>query len=216
MHRETEHNENRTASPVVRLSETQVREEIDVRCDAFYDDPVMPYVIGSAGSGYDRHLRTLGNFFVMARVWRNEPVLAISDGSTLVAAATLTLPGERQPPAQLAQLRETVWRELGERARKRYEAFGEATKKFEIDQPHYHLNMLGVRRSHHGQGLARQLLDAVHAISSDDPASCGVTLTTEDPRNVPLYQHFGYRIAGHARVDGHLESWGFFRPDAVG
>jgi hypothetical protein len=41
-----------------------------------------------------------------------------------------------------------------------------------------------------------------------------VTLTTEDPVNVPLYQRFGYRILGHVEVGADLESWGFFREEA--
>jgi GNAT superfamily N-acetyltransferase len=211
MNRNSNHTESRDASPVSRLSEAQVSHAVDVLCDAFHDYPVMRNVIGSAGGDYDRRLHKLINFFVMARVWRGEPILAVSNGSDLVATALLTLPGKRQPPAELAQHREAVWRELGEAARMRYEAFGEATRKFEISQPHYHLNMIGVRRSHHGKGLSRQLLDAVHAMSHSDPVSCGVTLTTEDFRNVSLYEHFGYETVGHVRVDAQLETWGFFR-----
>ncbi|MCI0691800.1 GNAT family N-acetyltransferase [candidate division KSB1 bacterium] len=173
----------------------------------------MRYVIGSADGDYDRRLHTLINFFVMARVWRSEPILGVSNGSALVATAILTLPGKRQPPAELAEHREAVWRELGQAARRRYEAFGEATQKFDIGQPHYHLNMIGVRRSHHGKGLSRQLLDAVHAMSHSDPVSHGVTLTTEDFRNVSFYEHFGYKTVGHVRIDGQLNTWGFFRPN---
>lgn len=201
------------ASPVSRLSEAQVSQAVNVLCDAFHDYPVMWYVIGPADGDYERRLHTLINFFVMARVWRGEPIWGVSNGGELVAAAALTLPGKRQPPAELAQLREAVWRELGQFARKRYEIFGEATQTFDIGRPHYHLNMIGVRRSHHGKGLARQLLDAVHAMSQNDPASHGVTLTTEDARNVSLYQRFGYEIVGHARIDAQLETWGFFRPN---
>jgi GNAT superfamily N-acetyltransferase len=186
---------------------------VAVLCDAFHDYPVMQYVIGQVGGDYDRHLHTLINFFVMARVWRGEPILGVSDGSALVATAILTLPGKRQPPVELAQLREAVWRELGQSARRRYEAFGEATRKFEIRQPHYHLNMIGVRRSHHGKGLSRRLLDAVHAMSHSDPFSHGVTLTTEDFRNVSLYEHFGYKTVGHVRIEAQLNTWGFFRPN---
>lgn len=208
----TDNVESRGTSPVRRLSESQVSQAVAVLCDAFHDYPVMRYVIGPVGGDYDRHLRTLVNFFVMARVWRDEPILAVSNGSDLVATAILTLPGKRQPPAELAQLREFVWSELGQFARTRYEAFGEATQTFDIGQPHYHLNMIGVRRSHAGEGLARQLLDAVHAMSRDDPASYGVSLTTEDPRNISLYRYFGYKVVGHARIDTRLETWGFFRP----
>jgi hypothetical protein len=45
-----------------------------------------------------------------------------------------------------------------------------------------------------------------------DPRSSGVTLTTEKPENLPLYQRFGYRQTGHARVSAVLETWGFYRP----
>lgn len=211
MNRNINHPASRIAASVRRLPAGQVSQAVDVLCNAFHDYPVMRYVIGPVGGDYDRRLRTLVNFFVMARVWRDDPILGVSNGSELIAVATLTLPGKRQPPAALAQLREAVWRELGDAARLRYEAFGQATQKFDMKQPHYHLNMIGVRRSHAGQGLARLLLDAVHAMSNRDPVSLGVTLTTEDFQNVSLYRHFGYQVAGHARVDAQLETWSLFR-----
>ncbi len=200
------------AFSVNKLSEAQTSEGVAVLCDAFYDYPVMRYVIGTVGD-YDQRLQTLINFFVMARVWRGEPILGVLEGKAIVATAILTPPGKREPSTEFAQHREALWRELGDAARIRYETYGEATKKFDIGTPHYHLNMIGVRRSHHGKGLARQLLDAVHEMSRTDPASSGVTLTTEDSQNVALYQHFGYEIVGHIRVDSQLETWGFFRPD---
>jgi len=30
---------------------------------------------------------------------------------------------------------------------------------------------------------------------------------------VPIYQHLGYEIVGHATVAPDLRTWGFFRPD---
>ncbi len=65
-----------------------------------------------------------------------------------------------------------------------------------------------------GQGLARPLLEAAAAQSDDDPGSSGVSLTTELPRNLTLYQYFGYEIVGHARISSDLETWGLFRPRA--
>jgi len=37
-----------------------------------------------------------------------------------------------------------------------------------------------------------------------------VTLTTETPANLSLYDHFGYQVRGHVRVSPALESWGLF------
>ena len=74
--------------------------------------------------------------------------------------------------------------------------------------------MLGVRSSYAGQGLARRLLDVLHERSCRDRESRGVTLNTEDARNLPLYQHFGYRVIGQARVSDELQTWAFYRADA--
>lgn len=56
------------------------------------------------------------------------------------------------------------------------------------------------------------MLAALHEISAIDPISTGVSLTTEDPGNVPLYERFGYEIVGRIGV-GNFDSWSFFRPD---
>lgn len=51
-------------------------------------------------------------------------------------------------------------------------------------------------------------------MSRADPESAGVSLTTETPRNLPFYEHFGYRILGQGETpDGKLRSWTLFRPD---
>jgi GNAT superfamily N-acetyltransferase len=113
-------------------------------------------------------------------------------------------------------LRAEVWAELGSDARARYDAYTAATQQLVIGTPHYHLNMIGVRRSHQGQGLARVLLDAVHERSGGDARSTGVSLTTEHAGNVRLYEHFGYRIRGHARVAEALETWMLFRQNDGG
>ena len=198
---------------MLRVPPERANEAADVLRDAFHAYPTMRYVIGGTGEEYDRALRTLVRYFVLARFTHGEPVLAIADEEELVAVATVTLPGERITPPSLSARREEMWRELGAEARERYEAFARATDTFVVERPHLHLNMIGTRRSHAGRGLARRLLEAVHAVSREDPRSCGVTLTTEDPGNVALYRHFGYEVIGRARISDALETWGLFRPD---
>jgi GNAT superfamily N-acetyltransferase len=197
---------------VTRLPAAQTEDAVTVLCDAFRDYPVMRYVLGSSGD-YDRRLRTLIGFFVSARVYRDEPVLGIHDrDGTLSATAIVSLPSQGDAPERLVTRREQVWAELGAAERQRYEAYGAACAQFTVDSPNYHLNMIGVRRSHAGRGLARKLLEAVHRLSDADDSSCGVTLSTETERNLPLYEYFGYRRLGHAIVDDGLETWAFFRP----
>jgi GNAT superfamily N-acetyltransferase len=201
------------AVPVHPLSPADLPEIVAVMSDAFHDYPVMRYVLGP-GEPYERRLQTLVELFVSNRAYRGDPMVGVRDESgTLVGAATMTLPRPTDPPLALLTLRETLWGELGADARARYDEFVAATQQSAIPEPHYHLNMIGVRRSHHGRGLARPLLDAVHERSRRDGASRGVSLTTERAENVRLYQHFGYRLVGHARVGDAFETWTLFRED---
>jgi ribosomal protein S18 acetylase RimI-like enzyme len=215
-------------SPII-LPPERAPEAIDVLSDAFSEYPVMRFVIGgpesqglpapSRGSPeaeeYDQSLRALVTFFVMARVLRKEPILALAGqgDAGLVGVATLTLPVSGPTPEALDAYRTRAWMQGGDDARARYEALGVIWQEFAIDEPHYHLNMIGVPRTHAGQGLGRVLLDEVHRISREDPGSSGVSLTTEDPRNVELYRHVGYEVVGEGHVPGGIRTWAMFRPD---
>lgn len=196
---------------VLALPHERARDVASVLCEAFADYPVMRFVLGEQGD-YARRLDTLIGFFTAARVHRGETLLGITGEVELVAAALVSDPARETPPS-LDPVRDETWAALGEPTRERYTAFGEATSTFDVEVPHIHLNMIGVRRAGRGLGLGRLLLDHVHEMSRLDPRSEGVSLTTEDPANVPLYEHFGYEVIGYARVSPELETWGFFRPD---
>lgn len=198
---------------VHRLDATAVPQVVDVLHEAFFDYPVMRFVLGEDSVGYTESLRTLVNLFVMARVFRHETLLGIRSDETLIGTALVSRPGGPGAPPEFHELRERVWAELGEEAERRYAAFIEACDRFQVDGPHLHLNMIGVRREGQGAGLGRRLLNAVHEMSRVDPDSTGVTLTTEDPANVSLYRHFGYELVGEAVVGPKLTTWGFYRRD---
>jgi GNAT superfamily N-acetyltransferase len=199
-------------TPVRELSAASHGEITDVLCDAFAEYPVMRFVLGERYRERRRLFRLIG-FFVTARVLREDLLLGVDGAGGLAAVALVTLPRDRSPPPALDREREAVWAELGPAARTRYEAFSRACAPFALDARHMHLNMIGARRAAQGQGLGRLLLEQVHELSRASADSQGVSLTTEDPRNVPLYRHFGYRVTGHAQVAPELESWGFFRSD---
>ncbi|UCD25592.1 MAG: GNAT family N-acetyltransferase [Gemmatimonadota bacterium] len=207
-------NDKHRSYTVQVLSPERTEEALDVLCDSFYDYPVMRHVVGDVGDDYDGKLRTLIGFFLAARVLREEPMLAVIDEGRVVAVAILTTPGDKEAPPALAERREIVWGELGNAARERYEKLGQIWQQFTIPESHYHLNMIGVSRSHAGSGLGRLLLDAVHDLSRNAPDSSGVSLTTEDPANVSLYEYFGYEVVGNARFSPEYETWAFFRRDS--
>lgn len=181
-------------------------------CDAFFDYPVMHYVLGAEAADYGHRLQRLINLFVAARVLRDEPMFGVHAGSELVAAMTTSVPDGRQD-AQFAVLREAVWRELGPAARARYAKCTAAWEEIGGIMPQVHVNMIGVLPTHRGTGLARRLLHEAHELARLSGHAEGVTLTTEDPRNVAFYQHLGYHIVGHASIAPELETWSFFRPN---
>ncbi len=195
------------------LSAAQASLATALLCEAFAEYPVMRYVLGSAAD-YRRRLHTLIGFFVTARVLREDLILGTFDSTQrLAGVALVTLPGDREPPEALALQREATWHELGSAERARYEAFGAASGRFAIPAPHHHLNMIGVHPSGVGSGHARTLLDDIHRLAAEHPDSAGVTLSTETPANLSLYEHFGYRQIGSAKVSAELETWVFYRPN---
>jgi GNAT superfamily N-acetyltransferase len=203
-----------SAARAVPWPPSRSAEAVGALADAFHDYPVMRYIIGDAGGDYDRRLHLLIGHFVAGRVLRGNPILAIEEGGSVVAVATMTPSGAQVEPPELGAIRAALWQELGAGARARSEALIAIWERLAVPRPQYHLNMLGVRRSHAGLGLGRVLLDAVHEMSRRDATSEGVSLSTEDPKNVLLYQHCGYAITSHERVADDLETWIMFREDA--
>lgn len=201
---------------IVTVDERGFDEAVDVLSEAFYDYPVMRFVVGEVGDDYGRRLRHLVSFFTRARFVRGDLVLAVVEDDVMQAVANINLPREA-PAAEASSVdplepyRRKVWADLGNAARDRYEAYGRAADGAPFPEPHYHLGMIGARRSQKGKGHARLLLDRLHALSADHAVSRGVSLATELERNLTLYEHFGYRIVSHERVAADLETWGFFR-----
>lgn len=182
--------------------------------DAFLGYPVMRYVVGEEGDVVARE-RRLVDLFVRRRIARGGPAFGVGDpedsaGKGLAAAAILTLPHEPDPPLVVAEISAAAWLELGDDARLRYDAYAQAAGLFGALGPHHHLNMIAVRPAHKGKGLARPLIEAVQRLAEEDDASDGVSLTTENPRNVELYRHFGFEVLAEVDVAPGLHTWAMF------
>lgn len=199
---------------VERLTRKQFDDVVRVLCGAFRDYPVMRYVVGDAAD-YDAGLTRLVAHFTEMRFARDYPVLGIAASSgELMAAANLNPPRGVSPTPSIEQSYRSLREAIGDAGIARFEAFAEACEPLEPAERHVYVGMIGVLPGQQGSGYARQLLDAIHAISAADEDSKGVCLTTETEHNVRLYEHFGYRVLGKAATaDGELETWTLFRDD---
>ena len=181
--------------------------------DAFYDYPVMRWAIGDVGADYDRRLSVMLDVFAASKFLRDYPVLGVADDSERLVAVALVIPATRLPmPPELERRYEELFSVLVAEGEARLSAMSEVEARLEVEEPHYYLTMICVLHSDQGKGYARQLMDAVHEMSLGDSSSRGVALTTETAENVPLYEHFGYRVVGHEQLDG-LETWMMYRPN---
>jgi ribosomal protein S18 acetylase RimI-like enzyme len=105
-----------------------------------------------------------------------------------------------------------VWG-LGPGALARGARFARVAARCHPATPHYYVVSIGVDPASQGHGHGGVLLRAVHERSEVDPRSAGVALDTQNPRNVALYERFGYRVTREDDV-GPLHSWCMFRPNA--
>ena len=151
----------------------------------------MTFTAGTDGPGYDRVLRLMVDVFAASRFLRDYPVLAVTNQRDEILAVAYINPPRAIPfPPELEQRYEELGNALGPDGNDRLRQLRDTWKSFHLDEPHYHLGMIGVRHANRGEGHGRRLLERLHDVSLADPESAGISLTTEAPSNVPLYQHF--------------------------
>lgn len=196
---------------VVNLTRADQPELIAMLRAAFYDYPVMRFVLQhSTGNDYERHLDALIEFFCAIRFARSFPALGIRTNGELVAAALVNEPTPEPRPLPVLEL-EQLKSVIGEEADERLVQYETQSSIPEPAAPHHLLGMIGVHPAHRGKRYAGVLLKAVEEIAVNDSNSAGVFLNTEDPANVPFYEHFGYQVIGEVDI-GNLHSWCLFLP----
>lgn len=203
-----------TARPRVDLvGADEVTDVVSALVAAFSDYPVMHFILGTDGD-YRERLTRLVAFFVQARLLRREVIFGVGEPGRRQGAALVAFPDDRRPaPHELSVLRHETWDALGPASHVRYESFAAATAPFAVETPHVNLNLIGVRPEAAGRGYGRALLAAVHDLSASRVDSEGVSLTTEAPSNVALYEHFGYEVLGRAAIVPDLSTWAMYRRD---
>lgn len=78
------------------------------------------------------------------------------------------------------------------------------------EEPHWYLPVIGVDPLCQGQGYGSALL--ARGVAACDRDHVAAYLESSNPRNVPLYQRFGFEVVGEIRVDGETGLTPMWRP----
>ena len=85
------------------------------------------------------------------------------------------------------------------------------TTRYRPNEKHHYLICIGVAPEFMGMGIGKKMLNTLHTVADEDSSSIGIGLDTENPNNVALYEHFGYKLTGTENLDG-LTIYTMFRP----
>jgi GNAT superfamily N-acetyltransferase len=179
---------------------------------AFRDDPIVIAIL----EGIPRDTRVTRLTIAFAAVLRacapkGMPVhVREENGVTGVAIAHPPGAYPLPIPVQLGILLKTVTR-TGVYGLGRWLTWLSRIDKQHPKSPHYYLEFIGVDPAWQGNGLGSSILH--HLVSKADQDRVGCFLETGNPRNVPLYQRFGFQTVAEEEIIG-VHAWFMWRPPA--
>lgn len=177
---------------------------------AFYDDPVMTWLLPDDGAR-TAHLARLFATMTRHHHLARGGVEVACDGPGIGAAALWDPPNQWQETrrGQLA-MTPTFLRVFGLRTM-RGRVVQELMKRAHPEEPHWYLAVIGsdpgVRGKGFGQALMRSRLDRC------DAEYCPAYLESSKPENVPYYERFGFAVTREIHLpDGGPTLWAMWRP----
>ena len=177
---------------------------------AFSADPTVRWICQDRRTGYDTRVRALYNALVDFQIACSHPRLGVWEGSRLAATCHLRPPGARVSARNRSALAIALARRVGLHALVRGARFEHAIASAHPRRPHYYLASIGVDPVFQGRGYGGVLLRAADEMVRRHPDCSGIALDTQNPRNVSLYERFGYRVTRKSTI-GPLTSWWMFR-----
>ncbi|MFC2013661.1 GNAT family N-acetyltransferase [Chloroflexota bacterium] len=198
-------------SSLIRLQKSQIKPAAEVLARAFQDYPLMAYFIPDAS---ERKYKSLYLFQPMIRygVLYGE-VYAISPKLEGVA---VWLPSEKTDMSFWRTVRSggfLMIPRIGKGVNDRQRYFGEwdaVRHKRHAPFRHYFLLLIGVDPVFQGEGHGGTLLKAMLTRIDKEHLPCYVT--TQNERNVPFYQHHGFKVVEKVIIPGTVVNhWAMLR-----
>ncbi len=172
---------------VERVSEDRRDELIDVLMLAFSTDPVGRY-------GYVTPSQYLNGMRMLFGAMAGPSIRAGGAWLTDGAGAIWLAPDEGPNEEELKGLDGHVDPGRAEVMTQLLGAMGASHPK----EPHWYLNFIGVDPNRQGQGLGSAVLKA--SLVPVDEQGAVAYLESSNPKNVPLYERFGFEVTGEIRI----------------
>jgi GNAT superfamily N-acetyltransferase len=195
---------------VVPTTRQSCRQAAQVLGRAFADEPVSVEVLKNFSR--ERRIQALTNDFadeIYITLSKGYP-LQINEDGKVIAAAVVYPPGV-YPLSGFKQ-----WELLIKSYVRNgfYDIRGWMKWLNEVEKvhptlPHYYLAYVGVEPEHQGNGLGSCILR--HLVNKADAEGAGCYLENASPRNVPIYEHFGFQVVSHKEIIG-IPTWFMWRP----
>jgi len=188
--------QNSRATHAARIE--QVPKLTGVLARAFVDDPLIRFL--EPNEQWRRKLAPVLYRSVLRYCLRYGQADITSDGN---AVACWLLPSHCQP-SLLRELRSGMWalpfraRATALRRLLQFDAMSSSLRRQFAGPSHWYLWSLAVEPSEQRKGHASELLRAVLTRADRSGETC--YLETQNPINVPIYQRYGFQLAGQAEL----------------
>jgi ribosomal protein S18 acetylase RimI-like enzyme len=200
--------------PATQIDSLSALTQVFVR--AFINDPGTQYICQHRRAGYESRLYSW--FYATTRLHtaNQQPILTLMVDGEYSAGALLTAPNATLRISSMERWLWDGWQKAGIISLWRTLAHLRHLAQYQPKAPHIRLEFLAVEPHQQGKGYGRDLLEAIHTLSEQDPQSTGVWLETANPNNIPLYERFGYHITGTRHLSPSIETMMMFRPNRGG
>lgn len=187
-----------------KASVTDLRRVARTASLAFFDDPVMRWLIPDDDDYETNHQVLFGN---IARGWLATDTLWCTDD--VAAMAGWVPPGRPE-----VEVEDRIPHEHPEWRLARFAALRDVLGANTPDEPHWYLNLLATHPDWQRQGLGAALMAVVFEVADADGLPC--YLETETEVNVAYYRRHGFDVRSEWDVatDGSRgpHMWGMMRP----
>lgn len=193
---------------VVKAAPIDVRRVVDVLQQAFFDDPVMSFLLP------DQRTRRwhLAQLFSIELRHHHLPLNSVWTTPDYAGAALWSPPGHWSlPKSTLARQSLPLARVFGRHLGRTLRTLS-TVEKAHPREPHWYLAVLGTAPQHQGQGVGSALLAPV--LERCDHEGVAAYLESSKESNIPFYERFGFEVVNNVRLPGGPPVWAMWRTPA--